>query len=209
VRETGQRLLLIDTCGDTEGIALCLGDDVLASEEFAAGEASAKIVGAVRRLLEQVGWRLSELAAIGVVSGPGSFTGVRTGLSVAKGLCEAVELKLVVVSRLEVLAQAAGVEDGSVALDAGRGEFYVRDVRSGHERIAGMDAMTQGVVLAEARAAEKLTVYEPRLHPLHVGDALGTVLAGLRAGGSDVALAEANYVRSERDIYPGAALRSF
>jgi hypothetical protein len=66
--------------------------------------------------------------------------------------------------------------------------------------------MTQGVVVAEARAAEKLAAYAPRLHPLHVGDALGVVLESLRAGGSDVALAEANYVRGERDIY--AAPRS-
>jgi len=199
---------LIDTCGETEGVALCLGGEVLASEEFAAGAASAKVVGAVRRLLYQVGWRLSELDAVGVVGGPGSFTGVRTGLSVAKGLCEACGLKLAVVSRLEVLAQAAGAEDGEVALDAGRGEFYVRDVRSGREWICGLDGLPQVVVVGEARAAERLTAHTPRLHPLHVWDALGVVLACLHAGGSDVALAEANYLRGEREIYPNAAPRS-
>jgi tRNA threonylcarbamoyladenosine biosynthesis protein TsaB len=207
VSDTGQRLLLIDTCGKTEGVALCLGGEMMANEEFAAGEASAKIVGAVRRMLEQVGWRLSELDAVGVVGGPGSFTGVRTGLSVAKGLCVSCDLRLAVVSRLEVLAQAAGVEEGLVALDAGRGEFYVRDVRSGGEMIAGMDAMMQGVVLAEAQTVEKLAAFTPRLHPLHVGDALGAVLACLRAGGSDAALAEANYVRGGREIYPSVAVR--
>jgi tRNA threonylcarbamoyladenosine biosynthesis protein TsaB len=198
--------LLIDTCGETEGVGLCLGDELLASEEFAAGEASAKIVGAVQRLLHGLGWELAELDAVGVVGGPGSFTGVRTGLSVAKGLCEAAELKLALVSRLEVLAQAAGMEDGLVALDAGRGEFYVRDVRSGREYICGADAMTQGVVVAEARTAEKLAAFAPMLQPLRVNDALGAVLACLRAGGTDVALAEANYVRGELEIY--AAPRS-
>ncbi len=200
------RVLLIDTCGETEGVALCLGGDVLASEAFAAGEASAKIVGAVRRLLLGPGWELAELDAVGVVGGPGSFTGVRTGLSVAKGLCEACGLKLAVVSRLEVLAQAAKLEDGVVALDAGRGEFYVRDVRSGREWICVAEAMTQGVVVAEQRAAEKLAAFAPRLQPLHVGDALRAVLACLRVGGNDVALAEPNYVRGGREIY--AAPRS-
>jgi tRNA threonylcarbamoyladenosine biosynthesis protein TsaB len=143
-----------------------------------------------------------------VVGGPGSFTGVRTGLSVAKGLCEACGLKLAVVSRLELLAQASGVEDGVVALDAGRGEYYVRDVRSGREWICGIDGLTHGVVVAEARAAERLTAHAPRLYPLHVWDASGVVLACLHAGGSDVALAEANYLRGEREIYPNAASRS-
>jgi tRNA threonylcarbamoyladenosine biosynthesis protein TsaB len=198
--------LLIDTCGETEGVGLCLGDAVLASEEFAAGEASAKIVGAVQRLLHGLGWELAELDAVGVVGGPGSFTGVRTGLSVAKGLCEAAGLQLAVVSRLEVLAQAAGVQGGLVALDAGRGEFYLRDVRSGREWVSGVDAVQQGVVVAEARAAGKLAAFMPRLQPLHVGDALGMVLACLREGGSDVSLADANYVRGEREIY--AAPRS-
>jgi tRNA threonylcarbamoyladenosine biosynthesis protein TsaB len=197
-----ERLLLIDTCGETEGVALCLGSQVMATEEFAPGEASGKIVGAVRRLLNSLGWEIADLDAVGVVGGPGSFTGVRTGLSVAKGLCEASGLRLAVVSRLAVLAQAANVEDGIVALDAGRGQFYVRDVLSGREWICPTDPMPQGVVVAEARTAKKLAAFAPRLHSLHVGDALGTVLACLRARGNDIALADANYVRSEQDIYP-------
>ncbi len=81
----------------------------------------------------RLGGSLAELDAVGVVGGPGSFTGVRSGMAVAKGFCEAAALRLAVVSRLEVLADAAALKDGLAVLDAGRGELYVRDAGSGRE----------------------------------------------------------------------------
>jgi tRNA threonylcarbamoyladenosine biosynthesis protein TsaB len=200
-----QRLLLIDTCGDTAGVALCLGRRVLAAEDFVTGAASAQIVGAVQRLLQQLDWELRQLNAVGVVAGPGSFTGVRTGLAAAKGLCEAASLRLATVSRLEALADAAGLVDGFAVLDAGRGELYVRDVGLGREWLCASDelpaAVRGGVVVAESRVAERLAALEPMLHPLHVGDALPAVLRCLEAGDSDGMFAEANYVRGEQNIY--------
>jgi len=205
VSEERQRLLLIDTCGETAGVALCLGSDVLAAEDLIAGEASAQIVAVVRRLLERTGWGLAELDAVGVVGGPGSFTGVRTGLATAKGLCEASGLRLAVVSRLAVLTDAAALKDGLAALDAGRGQLYVRDVVSGREWLCDVDdlpvTLSRGFVVAEPRVEERLAAREPLLRPLHVGDALPVVLRCLAAGGSDVSLAEANYVRGEQNIY--------
>ena len=122
-----ERLLLIDTCGETAGVALSCGQDVFAAEDLARGSASAEIVQAIRRLLEQQGLRLRDLDAVGAVSGPGSFTGTRAGLATAKGLCEAAALSLAAVSRLEVLADAAELRDGFSALDAGRNEDYDRE----------------------------------------------------------------------------------
>jgi len=198
-----QRLLLIDTCGETAGVALCLGPQVLGAEDLAAGEASAQIVAAVRRLLQQAGWELAELDAVGVVGGPGSFTGVRTGMATAKGFCEAASLQLAVVSRLEVLADAAALTDGLAVLDAGRGELYVRDASSGREWVCAGDdlPMTTSIVVAELRVAERLVAREPVLYPLHVGDALPVVLRCVASGSSDVALVDANYVRGEQNIY--------
>jgi tRNA threonylcarbamoyladenosine biosynthesis protein TsaB len=143
VVNTNERLLLIDTCGETAGVALSEGLQVLASEDLARGSASAEIVSAMRRLLDQVGWRLAELSAVGVVSGPGTFTGMRIGLATAKGLCEAAGLPLAAVSRLAVLADAASLREGIAALDAGRGELYVRDVASGHELLRSREEPEQ------------------------------------------------------------------
>ena len=197
------RLLLIDTCGETAGVAVCAGRDVVVSEDLSRGGASAEIVAVVRRLLGQVGWRLVELNAVGVVCGPGSFTGMRTGLAAAKGFCEAAGLRLVGVSRLEVLADAAGAADGLVALDAGRGEVYVREVISGREWLCADADVSRdvGLVVAEERVAERFAAWKPVRRTLHAGDALGVVLRRLEEVEEDAALVEANYVRGERDIY--------
>lgn len=196
-------------------MALSAGAQVLATEDLARGIASAEIVSAVRRMLEQLEWRLADLDAVGVVHGPGSFTGMRAGLATAKGLCEASGLPLAAVSRLEVLADVAGLDgislrEGLVALDAGRGELYVRDVLTGREWLCASDAFVvvaegRQVIVAEARVAEQLSACQPVLRSLRVGDALGTVLRKLRAGGSDVSLTDANYVREESDIYGKSA----
>jgi tRNA threonylcarbamoyladenosine biosynthesis protein TsaB len=201
-----ERLLLIDTCGETVGIALSVGEQILASEDLVRGSASAEILSAIRRLLNQLNWRLGDLDAIGVVRGPGSFTGIRAGLAMAKGLCEAAGLPLAAVSRLEVLADAASLQDGFAALDAGRGEAYIRDVRSGQEWLcdgadlaASRDA--QRFAIAELRLADRLGDCDTIFRPLHAADALGATLRRLREGGSDVGLTDANYVREEADIY--------
>lgn len=202
-----EQLLLIDTCGDTAGVTLSRGEQVLVSEDLARGSASAEIISAVRRLLAQLGWRLQDLGAVGVVSGPGSFTGIRAGLAAAKGLCEATGLPLAAVSRLEVLVDAASLHDGGFAvLDAGRGELYVREQHTGREWLCSIDELEPArnggqVIIAETQLVERLAICSPVLRPLHVGDALSAVLRRLREGGSDVGLIDANYVREENDIY--------
>ena len=206
LRNAKERLLLIDTCGETAGVALSVGQQVLVTEDLARGSASAEVVSAVRRLLLQSGWRLQDLIAVGVVSGPGSFTGIRAGLAAAKGLCEATGLPLAAVSRLEVLADVASLQDGFAALDAGRGEVYVREQPTQREWLCSSDDLKRAsrgrsVVVAEARLAERLGVCAPVLRTLHAGDALRVVLRRLQAGSSDVSLTDANYVRDESDIY--------
>jgi tRNA threonylcarbamoyladenosine biosynthesis protein TsaB len=202
-----KRLLLIDTCGETAGVALASGDHILAAEDLARGSASVKIVAAISRLLYQLSWQIHELHAIGVVIGPGSFTGTRAGLAIAKGLCEALAAPLAAVSRLEVLAHAAGLSDGFAALDAGRNEIYTRDVSTRQEwlsTVAALKVQSEGrlIAIADDRLQNQLAGCNTILHPLHVANALSPVLLKLRAGGSDVALTDANYVRQERDIYP-------
>lgn len=204
----------MDTCGETSGIAVSAGEYVLASEDLARATASAEILMAVRRLLNQVNWHLEDLAGVGVVRGPGSFTGVRAGLAAAKGLCEATGLSLAAVSRLEVLAQAAALPNALAALDAGRGEAYVRDGSTGREwlgTIADLATACHGqpIAVAEARLAGQLMGCITIFHPLHVADALGCVRRRLGEGGSDIALVDANYVREEADIYgkPASASR--
>jgi len=200
------KILLIDTCGAGAGVALCRGGEVLRSEELPERGASAGIVAAVRRLLAAQGWKAAELDGVGVVNGPGSFTGVRAGVAAAKGLCEAAGLKLAAVSRLAVLCEAAAMREGFAVLRAGRGELYVRDAGSGREWLASQEefvALAAGAseVVSEKSVAEMLRELRLRVHDLKVNDALGLVQSALSDGGTGVALLDANYVRSEGAIY--------
>ncbi len=118
--------LLLDTCGEQASVALAQANGVLRAQLLLGPRAaSAGLLQAIRSALKTGGLRLSEVDGIGVVNGPGSFTGVRAGLAVAKGLCEAAQLPMAAVSRLEVLAEA-GPAGAVCALSAGRDEVYLR-----------------------------------------------------------------------------------
>lgn len=203
------RLLLIDTVGDAPGAVLVHGDRVLASAEFPLRSASAVLLSELRQMFSTSGIALRDLSGIGVVSGPGSFTGVRTGLAMAKGLCEVAGLPLASVSRLQLLAEAADLLEGFAVLDAGRGSLYIREQRRtepSHEWLATVEeferiAAGSPIVVAETKIAEMLGHLAPALRELRPIDLLKPVERCLAAGGTNVALADANYVLPESEIY--------
>ena len=204
------RVLLIDTCGSEGSLALAdteLAQAVVATEVLPGRTSSERLVPAVRRLMESNGWVLRELAAVVVVHGPGSFTGVRVGLSAAKGLSEAGGVPLIAVSRLALLAANAGEKDAVVhaALDAGRGEFYCgqyagrRGVREALLNRDEVEAAVGGgvVVVCEPKVAELLVRLSPRVvrEPL-AEDALPFALERIALGDfDDAATLDANYLR--------------
>ena len=201
-------MLAIDTCGEGAGVALWDGANVLAQRELPSRAASAEIIATIRELLAACTLKLDHLEGIGVVAGPGSFTGVRTGLAAAKGLCEATGLPFATVSRLEVLAHAASLQEGFAVLGAGRRDLYVRQHRDGlaSERMSTADlligeAAGTHVVVAEPMLLELLQPLQPVLRSLTVADALPLLLATLQQGGIDMAHADANYVRRESELY--------
>ncbi|HXR38438.1 MAG TPA: tRNA (adenosine(37)-N6)-threonylcarbamoyltransferase complex dimerization subunit type 1 TsaB [Terracidiphilus sp.] len=149
-RPDGTGLLLgIDTCGPMGSVALgrFFGFlvEILGETELEGRSYSATLVAAVGDLLARAGARVSDLGAIVAVNGPGSFTGVRVGLSAVKGLAEAARIPVTAVSRLQVLAWKAGVEPA--ALDAHRHEVFlrlgladgkVRELLAGAEELAAL-----------------------------------------------------------------------
>ena len=82
---------------------------------------------AIRELLADAGVVLADLAAIAVVAGPGSYTGLRVGLAAAKGFCYAADRPLIMVNTLEWMAAAAGRENVDLLcpmIDARRMEVF-------------------------------------------------------------------------------------
>jgi tRNA threonylcarbamoyladenosine biosynthesis protein TsaB len=122
-------ILGIDTSGKSGGITLAEGDRqsfrVLESAPIAGGTFSAQLVPAIAALLEKHGFAAKDIGGFAVASGPGSFTGLRVGLSAVKGLAEALGTPIATVSLLEALASLSS-EPGTVAaaLDAGRSEVF-------------------------------------------------------------------------------------
>jgi tRNA threonylcarbamoyladenosine biosynthesis protein TsaB len=204
------RFLMIHTASVEGSVALGDADAaqaIVATEVLPGRTSSERLVPAVRRLMRASGWKLSKLAAVVVVHGPGSFTGVRVGVSAAKGLSEAGGVPLIAVSRLAMLA--GSVDDGGekvhAVLDAGRGEFYygeyvgrrcVREALMGGQDVIA--AVSGGlVVVVEAKVAESLAELRPRLveEPL-AGDALPFAVERVASGEfDDAATLDANYLR--------------
>lgn len=122
-------ILGIDTSGKSGGVTLAEGSQksfrVIESSAIAGGTFSAQLVPAIAALLAKHGFSKKELGGFAVASGPGSFTGLRVGLSAVKGLAEVLGTPIATVSLLEALASVSG-KSGKVAaaLDAGRSEVF-------------------------------------------------------------------------------------
>ena len=80
----------------------------------------------IEEIIKEAGITFQDIAAIAVSQGPGSYTGLRIGVSAAKGLCFALDIPLVAVDTLQVLASQVKVSDGLIIpmLDARRMEVY-------------------------------------------------------------------------------------
>jgi tRNA threonylcarbamoyladenosine biosynthesis protein TsaB len=208
-------LLAIDTCGSSGSVALgrAAGDgvEVLGQTELAGRSYSATLVSAVAELLEQARTKLSLLHAMVVVNGPGSFTGVRVGLSAAKGLAEGAQLPILAVSRLEVLASAAGVD--SAALDAHRNEIFLRLAGPPCELLAGAAELATlappaRIAVCDPGAAKLLASAWPATELVQAAapsaaDALRLCAARVARGEfADLALLDGHYLRrSDAEIF--------
>lgn len=127
-------IFTIDTSGRNGTLAIARRTsakvEVLASESLNGGQYSAELVPKFAAMLERLGLKKTDMDAIAVVAGPGSFTGLRVGLAAAKGLAEILRKPLTAISALELVAIGASGAHSSVvvALDAGRNDVFVSNV---------------------------------------------------------------------------------
>lgn len=145
-------LLVTDTSGKQGSVALARSgetDRIELMEEapLSGGAFSAQLVPQIAMLLAKHALSRGDVDAFVVVSGPGSFTGLRVGLAAIKALAEILHKPIVPVSLLEVIALASHREGRVVAaLDAGRGEVYAGEyhitaqlAKVCHERLLSKD----------------------------------------------------------------------
>jgi len=121
-------LLHIDTAVETASVCLSKGaEPVKLAVNNNQKDHAAWLHHAIRDLFQDTGITIKDVNAIGVSIGPGSYTGLRVGLSAAKGLCYALGIPLVTIVTLEIIANAVKSKDADIIcplIDARRMEVF-------------------------------------------------------------------------------------
>lgn len=137
-------ILNIETATKNCSVSLSKDGQTICSKEVAEqGYSHAELLHVfIEAVLKESGVDSKELAAVAVSKGPGSYTGLRIGVSTAKGLCYALGIPLISVDTLEVLARKVTANDGIIVpmLDARRMEVYSAVFDANHQKTKAVQA---------------------------------------------------------------------
>ena len=127
--ETATKNCSVSLSADGKTIAL----QEIATENFSHAE---KLHVFIATLLKEYHLKFQDIQAIAVSQGPGSYTGLRIGVSAAKGLCYALSIPLIAVDTLELLARQIKIDNGFVVpmIDARRMEVYTAFFDSNYQK---------------------------------------------------------------------------
>ncbi|MCK4502319.1 MAG: tRNA (adenosine(37)-N6)-threonylcarbamoyltransferase complex dimerization subunit type 1 TsaB [Desulfuromonadales bacterium] len=124
---TEMKILALDSSSATGSIALCR-DECLVAESLlnVRSTHSEKLLSQIDMLLNEAGWKLADLDLLAVVTGPGSFTGLRIGIATIKGLAQVLGKPVVPVSSLQTIAMNLPLASLPICafLDARKKEVY-------------------------------------------------------------------------------------
>jgi len=124
-------LLHIESATEPCSVAISRGEQVVAYvKSIKKFDHATRMLLMIEQCLQQAGLSKSDLTALAVSMGPGSYTGLRVALSTAKGLCLALDIPLIGLSTLEIIVRGARLEVGEEPhtyipmVDARRDEVY-------------------------------------------------------------------------------------
>ncbi|MFN4055622.1 MAG: tRNA (adenosine(37)-N6)-threonylcarbamoyltransferase complex dimerization subunit type 1 TsaB [Alishewanella aestuarii] len=153
------KFLALDTSTEACSVALALDGQILALDEVCPQQHSKRILPMLQQLLADAGVSLHQLDGIIFGRGPGSFTGVRIGVSVAQGLAFGADLPVFGVSTLAAMAQAAAIQQNATeviaAIDARMAEVYIAAFTLDEAGL--MQAITPEIAAKPAALPEVLT----------------------------------------------------
>lgn len=170
------RLLAVETSGRSGSVAALVGEQVVAEIVLpATPRTAATLAPAVQRLLHELDWPIETVGLVATTSGPGSFTGLRIGVTTAKMLAYLAGCEVVGVDTLDALAAGIEAGDGTVhcVLDAGRGELFAATyrrrgeswVRQSRELLISLDAWSAALAPGDVVAGPVLGKLTDRLPP--------------------------------------------
>jgi tRNA threonylcarbamoyladenosine biosynthesis protein TsaB len=136
-------ILQIETSTTNCSVALSGNGITIAVQEVSNGYSHAENLHVfIKEILENNNLKFTDLNAVAVSKGPGSYTGLRIGVSAAKGLCFALDLPLIAIETLEVLAQQVTVKTGYIVpmIDARRLEAYTKVYDANYKAVREIQA---------------------------------------------------------------------
>lgn len=205
-------MLLVDTSGNAGGVAVAelpqagsAMPRLVSGQRLPGRETQERLMSVIADAVRESGLRPKDLDVLAVVTGPGSFTGVRIGMAAVKGLAESLEKPVVAISRLAMLAAQAETSGAVQAwIDAGRGDVFVGRYRQGQcisEAMMRGPGAVSGVVSGDAIVAMEagFTALHPDVQLVAEPD-ISRVLPLASAAVfsltfADAALLDANYLR--------------
>ena len=121
------KVLGIETSGNVGGVAICENKHIIITRDFGAGMQHGKeLIPAIRITLHEIGWKPGDIDLIAVDVGPGSYTGLRVGVTCAKTLAYALNKPVIDVPIFDIIAENYAI--GSIPicpiLDAKRNHVY-------------------------------------------------------------------------------------
>ena len=153
------KILAFDTSAKTASVAVCDGGNILGVSNIDNGLTQSELVlPMAEALLSQLKMSFADVELYAVTVGPGSFTGVRIGVSTVKGLAFCRDIPCAPVSTLEALAENAAGLAGLIVpcMDARRGQFYTATFAATGE---GISRMTPDRAISAEELAEELRSY--------------------------------------------------
>jgi len=158
-------ILAIDTSTAQASVALSNKSGVQAEISWTAGSHhSTQLFRALDTLFELSGSNIKDVGALAVATGPGSFSGIRVGMSASKAFALALDIPLAGVSTLDVLAAGSRGPNVCAIISAGRGQYYLaryqiqqsRVVRSGEYLLLSLSQLTAHVYEDDCLCGEEL-----------------------------------------------------
>ncbi|MDR1896677.1 MAG: tRNA (adenosine(37)-N6)-threonylcarbamoyltransferase complex dimerization subunit type 1 TsaB [Prevotellaceae bacterium] len=142
---TNPVILSIETGGDNCSVALSKGAEIIAIKENKDREHSKYLSVFTDEIIKASGLQYTDIDAVAVSKGPGSYTGLRIGVATAKGICYGIDKPLIAICSLLALTSACTRTDSDAIycplIDARRSEVYTALFNASLEQLSEIEAM--------------------------------------------------------------------
>ncbi|MDE6869497.1 MAG: tRNA (adenosine(37)-N6)-threonylcarbamoyltransferase complex dimerization subunit type 1 TsaB, partial [Clostridia bacterium] len=162
-RKMTMKILAVDTAWDNMVVALCSDGKVYSETSLdGAKKHNSLILPMIDRLLEKANIKISEVDCFAAVVGPGSFTGIRIGVSSVNALAFACNKNCVAINALEELAYPCCDKEFYTAIDCRHNCYYYGKFSGGFDNMISMGEITaQELDSAKCKVIKKILPSDP------------------------------------------------